>query len=179
MPRPPIQHHRFFIEIEPNTQDFLNEQIDKALGIQAAGKAIEAVGRAASHPVGFLVVSAAITAILVKLGFAKNEIAAVHEQFNNGIAIWAQEGTEAVESARFQMNRAWCRFRTALMRPTFASEADYQLALGRCGGTPIDYEPRADELEEINRRLRQAEEKRQREMQEEVEKLTEGGPGGF
>ncbi len=133
--RPKVLIRRHVIEVKKETREWieslLDVQVNKVLGVSTGRSVIKALGRAASHPVGFIAISASITALLIKLGLAKEEIAAVQE-WATGVAASAGE---TGEKARRLLERAWCRFRTMLARPLIG-EAEYERQMAACGSSP-------------------------------------------
>ncbi len=133
--RPKVLLRRHVIEVKKETREWIEELahslLDKNVAAGVGKQTISALGRAASHPLGFIAISASITALLIKMGLAKEEIAAVQE-WATGVAASAGE---TGETARRLLNRAWCRFRTMLARPLIG-EDEYERQMAACGSSP-------------------------------------------
>ncbi len=132
--RPKVLLRRHVIEVKKETRDWIEELahdlLNKNVAAGVGKQVISALGRAASHPVGFIAISASITALLIKMGLAKEEIVAVQE-WGSGVA--AALG-ETGETARRLLDRAWCRFRTMLARPLIG-EAEFERQMAACGSS--------------------------------------------
>ncbi len=133
--RPKVLLRRHVIEVKEDTREWIEELahalLNKNVAASMGKQTISALGRAASHPVGFIAISASITALLIKMGLAKNEIAAVQE-WATGVSAAAGE---AGDKARRLLERAWCRFRTMLARPLIG-EAEFERQMAACGSSP-------------------------------------------
>lgn len=93
-PGPPrIFVRRHILDIKEDTQEFLNEQINKVIAVRTAGRTIEAAGEvlkgAVSHPIGIAIVAGSLTALLIGIygggGPKENElIDKVKDQLDKG-----------------------------------------------------------------------------------------------
>ncbi len=128
--RPRVQHikHVHVIALSPKLEEKIDSIREAYILNRLGGRTIEAIGRAASHPVGFAVVSGAIIALLIKLGLMKDEIAAIQELAEGTASAFGK----AAEEADFILKRAWCRFRVMLARP-FIGEEEYLKQVTACG----------------------------------------------
>ncbi len=136
--RPPVQHikHVHVLSLSPALEEKIDSLREAYILNRLGGRTIEAIGRAASHPVGFAVVSGAITALLIKLGLMKEEIAAIQELAEGTASAFGK----GVDRADFILKRAWCRFRTMLARPLIGEE-EYRRQMTACGSdSPIQTE---------------------------------------
>ncbi len=133
--RPKVLLRRHVIEVKKETREWIEEFAHSLLNKNVAAgigkQTISALGRAASHPLGFIAISASITALLIKLGLAKEEIAAVEEWSQS----WMSAAGETGEAAKRILQRGWCRFRVMLSRPLIG-EAEYERQMAACGSSP-------------------------------------------
>ncbi len=151
--RPKVLVRRHVIEVKKETREWIEKQIDGIRNAFVLGKVTRSAGEtlkgAVSHPVGFLAVTGATTAILLKLGLFKEEIAAIQE-----LILGALSSTrEAGEEARQALDTAWCRFRVMIARPLIGEE-EYENQMKACLG---DSNP-----EKVEQRLRSIRERQAR-----------------
>ncbi len=151
--RPRVLIRRHIIEIKEDTREWIEGQIDGLKNAFILGKATRSVGEAlkgaVSHPVGFLAVTGATTAILLKLGLFKEEIAAIQELILGALSATREAG----EDARGALDTAWCRFRVMIARPAIGEE-EYENQMKACLG---DSNP-----EKVEKRLQSILERRAR-----------------
>ncbi len=131
--RPRVLIRRHVLEVKEDTREWIEGMVDEIRNAFILGKVTRSAGEtlkgAVSHPVGFLAVTGATTAILLKLGLFKEEIAAIQELILGALAATREAG----EETRQALDTAWCRFRVMLARPVIGEE-EYENQMKACLG---------------------------------------------